>query len=90
MVVLAALLAIAVGVKDGESTLRVFLGLFKQAKSAHIFLYCNTKTPYHGVVLYRRCLRAGLLRVHFPITWIRSIRYTNGYTRDVSIGDLGF
>jgi len=90
MVVFATLLASAVGVKEGESTLSVFLGLSKEAKSAKIFLYCTINTPYHGAVLSRRCLRAGLFRIHFPITWIRSIRCTNRGTGPFQIGDLEF
>jgi hypothetical protein len=90
MVVPAALLARAVGVKEGESTLSVFLGLFKQAKSAHIFLCCTINTPYHGVVLCRRCLLASLLRDHLPITWIRSTRYTDRYTGTFQLVTRGF
>jgi hypothetical protein len=89
MVVLATLLARAVGVKEGESTLSVFLGLSKQAESANIFLDCTIKTPYHGAVLSRSRLWAGLFGSFSTSRGFRGLIHRRVH-KNVSIGDLGF
>lgn len=89
MVELAKLLTRAVGVKDGESTLRVFLGLNKHIESA-ISFRCSLKTQYHGAVLSRRRLWFGRFRILFPISGLGIIALQTGTGESFDMMTQGF
>ncbi len=63
MAELVTVFARGVGVKEGESTLSVFLGLHNCLRSAVVRLHCSEKNRYRGAALSRRRLWIGLFRV---------------------------